>query len=152
MTALNSANIAPAPVAQNLPPRYGAPLDLQQAKTIMAAAEAEAQKNAWPMVIAIVDSTGHLVMLQRLDHAQYASVAIAQAKAETAVNFRRATRAFEEALAGGTLRLLSMPGMTALEGGVPILVSGEVVGAIGVSGMLPAQDAQVALAGVAAIA
>lgn len=132
---------------------YGPPVSLDLARRIMAAAEAEAAANHWPMVIAIVDSGGHMVMLHRLDQAQHGSLALARLKAETAVNFKRPTRVFEDALTAGGfgLRILSMPNVTALEGGLPLIVDGQVVGAIGVSGMLPAQDAQVAAAGVAAI-
>jgi len=119
----------------------------------MAAAEAEAERRDWPMVIAIVDSTGHLVMLHKMDQAQLGSVAIAQAKAETAVNFRRPTKAFQDAIAegGAGLRMLSMSGVSALEGGLPLMLEGEVVGAIGVSGMQSGQDADVARAGIAAL-
>jgi uncharacterized protein GlcG (DUF336 family) len=119
----------------------------------MAAAEAEAERRDWPMVIAIVDSTGHLVMLHRMDQAQLGSVAIAQAKAETAVNFRRSTKAFQDVLAegGAGLRVLSMSGVSAVEGGLPLMVKGEVVGAIGVSGMQSGQDGEIARAGVAAL-
>jgi glc operon protein GlcG len=120
----------------------------------MAAAEAEAERRDWPMVIAIVDSTGHLVMLHKMDQAQLGSVAIAQAKAETAVNFRRPTKAFQDAIAegGAGLRMLSMSGVSALEGGLLLMIGGQVVGAIGVSGMQSAQDAEVARAGIAALA
>lgn len=136
-----------------LPPRYGIPISLATAKKVMAAAEAEAVKNNWPVVIAIVDSTGHLVMLHKLDQAQYGSVPTAQAKAETALNFRRPTKVLEDALAaGGTgLRVLSMLNVIALEGGIPLLASGEVIGAIGVSGVHSSQDAQVARAGAEAM-
>jgi glc operon protein GlcG len=144
-----------APTAPGaLPPPYGPPIPLASAKLVMEAAEAEAARHQWPLVIAIVDSTGHLVLLQRLDQAQYGSITIAVAKAETALNFRRPTRAFEEALAGGGvgLRVLSMPNLTALEGGLPLSVRGEIIGAIGVSGMQSGQDAQVAQAGADALA
>ncbi len=136
------------------PPNYGTPISLAMAKQVMLAAEAEAARNAWPMVIAIVDSTGHLVMLQRMEQAQYGSIAIAQLKAETAVNFRRPTKVFEDAIAAGGqgVRIVSMPNVLALEGGLPILVDGKVVGAIGVSGMQSGQDAQVARAGLDALA
>jgi uncharacterized protein GlcG (DUF336 family) len=119
----------------------------------MAAAEAECDAHGWPMVIAIVDSGGNLVMLHALDQAQHGSLEIAQRKAATAVNFRRPSKAFEDIVAGGGsgLRILSMPNVTALEGGVPILVDGQVIGAIGVSGMRSDQDAQVAYAGIKAI-
>jgi Uncharacterized protein, possibly involved in utilization of glycolate and propanediol len=120
----------------------------------MAAAEAEAQTYGWPMVIAVVGSGGHLVMLHALDQAQHASVAVAQAKAETAVNFRRPSKIFEDAVASGSLglRLLGMHNLLPLDGGLPLIVDGEVIGAIGVSGMQSTQDAQVAAAGVAALA
>jgi len=123
------------------------------AKQIMAAAEREALANQWPMAIAIVDSTGHLVLFQRLDQTQLGSMTVSVAKAMTAVNFRRPTKVFEEAIAGGGagLRLTTMPGVAALEGGTPIVVNGQVIGAIGVSGMLSTQDAQVAAAGLAAL-
>jgi glc operon protein GlcG len=120
----------------------------------MAAAEAEAERHDWPMVIAIVDTGGHLVMLHRMEQAQLGSIAIAQAKAETAAKFRRATKVFQDAIAegGAGLRMLSMEGVSALEGGLPLMLRGEVVGAIGVSGMQSGQDAEVARAGVAALA
>ena len=119
----------------------------------MASAEREAVANHWPMVIAIVDSGGQLVMLHRLDQAQHGSTCAAQFKAETSVNFRRSTKEFEEILASGGsgLRILSMTNLIAIEGGLPLIVSGQVVGAIGVSGMQSVQDAQVAAAGVAAV-
>lgn len=105
------------------------------------------------MAIAIVDSTGHLVLFHRCDQAQHASVAIAQAKAETAVNLRRPTKVLEDAItAGGQgLRLLGVPGVLPLEGGVPLIVKGQVVGGIGVSGMQSGQDAEIAQLGVAAL-
>ncbi|MBI3897222.1 MAG: heme-binding protein [Gammaproteobacteria bacterium] len=134
-----------------LPPRYGAPISLTAAKKVMAAAEAEAARHHWPMVIAIVDSSSHLVMLHKLDQAQYGSVEIAQAKAETALKFRRPTKVFEDALAAGSVRVLSMANVAALEGGIPLLANGEVIGAIGVSGMHSSQDAQVAQAGAEAL-
>lgn len=135
-----------------LPPDYGPPISLSTAKTVMRAAEEEAERNRWPMVIAIVDSTGHLVMLHKLDQAQFGSLVIAQRKAETALDFRRATKVFEDAVAAGGIgtRMLSA-GVIALEGGLPIFVDGKIIGAVGVSGMLSTQDAQVARAGIAAL-
>ena len=137
----------------DLPPNYGKPISLEAAKKVMAAAEAEAAKNQWPMVIAIVDSTGHMVMLHRMDQAQYASSKVAPLKAETALDFRRPTKAFEDQIAGGGagVRVVTLPDILALEGGLPILQNGEVIGAIGVSGMRSDQDAQVARAGIAAL-
>ncbi len=137
----------------DLPPNYGTPISLDAAKKVMAAAEAEAARNQWPMVIAIVDSTAHLVMLHRMDQAQYGSSKIAPLKAETALDFRRSTKVFEDGIAAGGqgVRLVTMPNVLALEGGLPILHNGEVIGAIGVSGMNSSQDAQVARAGIAAL-
>jgi glc operon protein GlcG len=131
------------------PLEYGAPIALEKAMEVMAAAEAEARANDWPMVIAIVDSGGHLVMLHSLDHAQHGSVLIAQEKARCAVNFKRATKTIEDAVAQGglNLRMLSTPGMVPLEGGLPLISGGRIVGAIGVSGMRSTQDGQVAEAG-----
>jgi len=135
------------------PLEYGAPISLEKAKAVMAAAEAEARANEWPLVIAIVDSGGHLVMLHSCDHAQHGSVLIAQEKARCAVNFKRATKTLEDSVAEGglNLRLLATPGMVPLEGGLPLIAGGKIVGAIGVSGMRSTQDGQVAEAGAKAM-
>jgi uncharacterized protein GlcG (DUF336 family) len=136
------------------PPPYGAPLTLEQAKKAMAAAEAEARKNNWNVVIAILDSGGHLVMMQRLDGAPFGSVNVAREKAHGAVAFKRPTKAFQDAIAQGgvNLRLLNITGdASVLEGGVPIIVNGMVIGAIGVSGVTSQQDAQIAQAGADAL-
>ena len=136
-----------------LTPLYGDPITFDEATLVADAARAEAQRHGWPMVIAIADSGGHLVLLYRLDQAQHGSELVAQQKAKTAVDFRRPTRAFEAALADGGLhfRLLGMTNLTPLEGGLPILRDGKVIGAIGVSGMQSTQDAQVAAVGLAAL-
>src|SRR6266516_595435 len=115
---------------------YGTPISLEAAKKAMAAAEAEAAKNNWLMAIAILDSTGHMVMLHKMDNTQYGSIAAAEGKARTAIDFRRPSKVFEDAVA---------------EGGIPIAVDGKIVGSIGVSGALSAQDAQVARAGADAV-
>jgi len=119
----------------------------------MAAAERKAVEQSWSMVIAIVDSTGHLVLFEKMDQAQLGSVQVAVAKAETAVNFRRPTKAFEDAIAAGGVgvRLTTMKSIIALEGGILLLEHGQVIGAIGVSGMQSSQDAEVARAGAAAV-
>jgi uncharacterized protein GlcG (DUF336 family) len=132
---------------------YGSPISLELAKDVTAAAEKAASENDWSMVIAVVDSTGHLVVLHKMDHAQYGSVEIAQSKARTAVNFKRSTKVFEDAVAEGGLglRLLSTPGLCALEGGVPLVREGKLIGAIGVSGAQSTQDGIVAAAGASAI-
>lgn len=131
---------------------YGRPISLADAKIVVAAAEREAAANGFAAIIAVVDSAAQLVLLERLDHAQLGSIQVAIAKAETAVRFKRPTKAFEDALAQGgvNLRLLSLPGVVAVDGGIPLLSEGKIVGAIGVSGLTPHQDAQVASAGAAA--
>ena len=141
-------------MAQAAPPStpYGAPIDIAAAKKAMAAAEASAAKNNWGVAIAIVDSGANLVMLQRLDNAQLSSVRIAEQKARTAAEFRRPTKVFEDAVAGGGvgLRVLTF-GASVAEGGVPIVSGGKVIGAIGVSGVQSHQDAEVAQAGADAL-
>jgi glc operon protein GlcG len=134
------------------PPAYGMSISLDQAKKAMAAAEAEASKNNWPVAIFIVDTGGHQVMMQRQPNTQLASIEIARGKAVTANSFRRPTKALEDAVAGGGagLRLLSLRDVTALEGGELIMQDGKIIGAIGVSGVLSSQDAQVARAGATA--
>lgn len=141
----------PTPPLQ--PTKYGAPISFETAKRVMTAAEAEARANQWPMAIAIVDSAGHLLMLHKLDQTQHGSVYVAQFKAETAVNFKRSTGVIEETIAAGGvgLRFLSLRNACAVEGGIPLLIEGKIVGAIGVSGMHPKQDGQVAAAGAAAL-
>jgi uncharacterized protein GlcG (DUF336 family) len=131
---------------------YGPPISCEAAKKAMAAAEAEAVRNQWGVSIAIVDSGGNLVLLHRLDNAQLSSVRLAEAKARTAVEFRRPTKALEDAVAGGGvgLRVLTF-GASLAEGGVPIVNSGQIIGAIGVSGVASHQDAQVAKAGADAV-
>jgi glc operon protein GlcG len=131
------------------PPSYGAPISLEQAKKVMAGAEAEAKKNNWPVVIAILDSGGQLVMLQRLDNAQWGSVEIAKEKARSSVALRRPTKALQDLIAqgGANLRLLNI-GYSVLEGGIPIIADGKIIGSVGVSGVTSQQDAQIAQAGI----
>lgn len=155
LTAI-TASIAAAPftvIAQTAPAPYGAPITLEQAKKAMVAAEAEARKNNWAVVISIVDNGGHLVALQRMD-AQTASVDIATGKATTAAAFRRPSKSLEDGLAAGGagLRILGVKSAMPLQGGVPIVLDGKIIGAIGVSGVMAAQDEIVAMAGAAAIA
>jgi glc operon protein GlcG len=147
IAAAASAQQAPSP-----PPTtpYGPPIGFEAAKKVMAAAEAEAIKNNWGMAIVILDSTGHIVMLHRLDNTQYGSIAVAEDKARSALDFRRPTKVFEDLVAQGGigLRTLALRGAAPFEGGIPILVDGKVIGAIGVSGATSVQDGQVAKAGV----
>jgi glc operon protein GlcG len=141
---------APAPPPQ-IP--YGPPITLEQAKKVMAAAEAEAHKNKWSVVISVLDSGGHLVAMQRLDGTQLGSIEAARQKAYSAVLYRRPSKVFEDGVAQGgiNLRVLKLEGASPFEGGVPIMVGGQIVGAIGVSGMTSAQDGQVARAGADAL-
>ena len=139
--------------AQTPPPEYGAPITIEQAKKIMAGAEAEATKNKWPVVITILDSGGNTVMVQRLDNAQWGSVQIAHDKARSAVALRRPTKVLQDLIAqgGANLRLLNV-GYSVLEGGIPIVAGGKIIGAIGVSGVTSQQDAQIGQAGIDALA
>jgi uncharacterized protein GlcG (DUF336 family) len=132
---------------------YGAPITLEQAKAAAAAATAEAAKNGWKMAIAVVEPTGDLVYFEKMPGTQYGSVTIAQHKARAAAIFRRPTKAFEERVAAGGagITALTLDGMIASDGGVPIVVGGKVVGAIGASGATGAQDGQAANAGAKAV-
>ncbi|MFN3657712.1 MAG: GlcG/HbpS family heme-binding protein [Pseudolabrys sp.] len=146
-----TAASAQAPAAAPPPmPGVGAPLTLEQAKKIVAAAEAEAKKNNWAMVIAIVEPNGQLVYLQKADGTQYGSINVAIDKAVSSALFRRPTTAFEAGLKAGNTYLLTLRGANATPGGQPIVMGGKVVGGIGVSGATGAQDDQVAKAGLAA--
>jgi uncharacterized protein GlcG (DUF336 family) len=122
------------------------------AKRVAAAAAEEARRNGWSVVIAIVDDAGLLVYLERLDGTQPASSDIAQAKARAAALFRRPTKMLEDTVAGGRVALLSLPHITPVEGGVPLVHEDQVVGAIGVSGVQSFEDGIVARAGAAALA
>jgi glc operon protein GlcG len=126
-------------------------LALADVKRVAEAAEAEAQANGWMVTIAIVDDGGHLLWLQRLDGAAPVSAHIAPAKARTASVGRRESRAYEDMINQGRTSFLSAPLDAMLEGGVPIMVNGHCVGAVGVSGVKSAEDAQIAKAGIAAL-
>ncbi|MDC8784405.1 GlcG/HbpS family heme-binding protein [Roseateles koreensis] len=127
-------------------------LTLVDVKTIAAAAEAEALANHWAVCIAIVDDGGHLLWLQRLDGAPAVSAQIAPAKAHTAALGRRESKVYEDIINQGRTSFLSAPGISGmLEGGVPIMVEGACVGAVGVSGVKSTEDAQIARAGIAAL-
>ena len=137
--------------AQTLATRKAMTLDV--AKRIASAAEAEAAKNKWNVVIAIVDEGGHLLYLQRMDDTQPASAEIAPMKARTAALYKRPSKVFEDRLnSGGGTNVLGLPGVLPSEGGLPIVADGRVIGAIGVSGVLSAQDGQIAKAGLDGVA
>jgi len=140
-----------APPPPQIP--YGAPINLEHAKKVVAGAEAEARKNHWSMAIAVLDSGGHLVMLERMDGTQLGSIEVARDKAYSAVLYRRPTKVFQDLVGqgGANLRLLGLRGASVLEGGIPLIVDGKVIGAVGVSGAASEQDAQVAKAGADAL-
>ena len=122
-------------------------LTLGLAKRLVAAAEAEAKKRGATVVIAVVDDGGQLILLERLDDTQVASVEVAIGKARTAAIFRRPSKEFEDQVKNGRVAALALPGATPLQGGIPISVEGKVIGAIGASGNSPQEDEEIALAG-----
>lgn len=149
--AVSLATLAGSALAQRAP--YGPPISLDHAAKALAAAEQEARKNGWSVAIAVLDSGCNLVALHKLDNTNHVSTQIAQEKAATACGYRAPTKVLQELLAkgGDNLRYLQFPRMLAADGGVPILVGGKLVGAIGVSGVTSEQDGQVARAGAAAL-
>jgi uncharacterized protein GlcG (DUF336 family) len=138
---------------QMLPNPYGLAISLENAKKAAAPALAEARKNNWAMAVAIVDTGGDLVYFEKMDATQTGSVAVAIAKARSAARFKRPTKAFQDALAAGGdgLRILRLEGAVPVDGGVPLLMDGKVVGAIGLSGGTSQQDGQCAQAGANAL-
>lgn len=122
-------------------------LNLDGARKIAAAAEAEAKKNGWNVVIVVVDDGGNLLYLQRMDGTQTGSIQVAIDKARTAQAFKRPTKVFEDAIAGGRTAILGLNSALPLEGGLPVKVGDQVVGAVGVSGVTSQQDGQIAKAG-----
>ena len=123
-------------------------ITLEDAKKAMAAAEAEARKNSWNVAIAILDAGANLILFQKMDDTQLGSVNIAIGKGQTAVNFKRPTKALEDMIAGGRQVFLAVEGITPLQGGLPVMVDGKLIGAVGVSGVMSSQDEQVAQAAV----
>ena len=133
-----------------MPNPYGISISLESAKKVAAPALAEARRNNWTMAVAIVDTSGDLIYYEKMDGTQAASADIAVDKARSAARFKRPTKALQDVLAAGGdgLRLLALQGAVPVEGGVPLLVDGKIVGAIGVSGGTSQQDSQAAKAGV----
>ena len=126
-------------------------LNLVDAQRIAAAARAKAVAEGWTVVIAIVDDGGHLILLERADGTQKGSIVVAQEKAKTAILFKRPTKALEDAVLAGRSHMVTLPGATLIEGGLPLVAAdGSYLGAIGVSGVQSSQDGVVAAAGVAA--
>jgi uncharacterized protein GlcG (DUF336 family) len=132
-------------------PSYGPAISLEQAKKLATAAAAEANRNNWKVAIAVVDTHGFLKYYEMMDDTQTGSATIAVEKARTAAMFRRTTKVLEDAISGGRNALLAMPGLTPVEGGLPIVSGGKVIGGVGVSGLTSAQDGQVAQAGLDAL-
>ncbi len=141
---------APAALGQ-MPNGYGAPIRLDVARRVASAAIAEGKKNGWTVAVAIVDPGGALAYFERLDGTQAGSSEVALAKARSAVAFKRPTKAFEDAVAGGRHAILSLPGAMPLEGGIPLVDGGQIIGAIGVSGVTSEQDGVCAKAGAAVL-
>lgn len=147
---LDAPAFASPPPGAPLP--YGPPISLEAATRVTQAAEAFAKAKGWPVVIAVFDSTGHLAVLHRLDQANLGAIELAQRKAETSIRFRRPTKVYEEIVAGGGMRILSVSSaLITLEGGLPLVKDGVVVGSIGVSGMTSPEDGEVAAAGASAL-
>ena len=132
---------------------YGPSITADVAKTVAAAAVAEARKNRWTMAVAVVDTAGELIYFEKMDDTQIGSINIAIAKARSAVWFKRTTKVLQEVLAAGGdgLRVLGMQGAVPIEGGIPLAVGGKIVGAIGVSGGSPQQDGIAAAGGAAGL-
>lgn len=147
--ALTFAFLTAAASAADLATRKA--ITLEVAKQMAAAAEAEAARNKWTMVITIVDEGANVIYLERMDETQIGSVEVAIQKAQSAVKFKRPTKALEDAVAGGRTVVMKLPGALPVEGGLPIVVDGRIIGAIGVSGAQSAQDGQVAKAAVDAL-
>jgi uncharacterized protein GlcG (DUF336 family) len=130
---------------------YGVPIATEMAKKVAAAAIAEARKNNWAMAVAVVDTGGILVYFERMQDTQVGSVQVAMEKAKSAALFRRPTKSFQDTLAGGGegLRILGLTGAIPVEGGIPLIVDGKLIGAVGASGGTSEQDGKTAQAGVA---
>jgi glc operon protein GlcG len=149
-TALLFGTAAPAQTPPPAPPPYGESINLEQSMKIVDAAVAEAKKNNWFMAITVVGPTGDLVYFAKMDNTQYASVTISQHKARAAATFRRPTKVFEENLGKGPefIYQLTLDGMIGSQGGVPLILGGKLIGAIGCSGGTGPQDLQVCMVGV----
>jgi glc operon protein GlcG len=147
--ALAGSLLALGSTAQAQVPQYGANINYEQARKAVAAAMAEAKKISVPMAVSVVDTAGQLMAFERLDNTQIGSIGVAQDKAVSAAIYRRSTKVFQDLVAGGGvgLRVLTLRGANAVEGGLPLVIDGKIVGAIGVSGGSAEQDGVVAKAG-----
>jgi glc operon protein GlcG len=147
VASLGLAALAPFASAQDQRPGYGPSLNITTAKKIAAATIAECQKNNWNIAVAVVDTAGGLVYFERMEDTQTASLDIAIMKAKAAATYRRTTRAFVDAISKGGPAIMTLPGVVASPGGVPVFVGGKITGAVGVSGVTGDQDEQCAKAG-----
>ena len=150
LCSLALVTFAASAVAQQRPP-YGTAINLETAKRVAAGAVAEAKKNSWNVAVAVVDNHGMLVYYEMADDTQTASATIALEKARTSATYRRPTKEMEDAITAGRVAVLGLPASTPVEGGLPIVIGGRMIGAIGVSGVTSAQDGQIARAGVEAL-
>jgi glc operon protein GlcG len=148
-TAPNPLDVVPDKMPFDVP--YGAPIPLERAQAVIAAAVAEAAKHDWKMNVAVVDSGGNLVAFARMDGAQFASVPISEHKARTAASFRRETKIFENGIQGGNVYQLTLDGVIGSRGGIPLVENGKLIGAIGASGGTGSQDEVCAKAGAALV-
>ena len=148
-TAANPLDVVPEQMPFDVP--YGAPISLESAQAAIHAAVAEAKKRNWKMNVAVVDSGGNLVAFQRMDGAQLASIQIAEHKARAAATFRRETKVFEGAIQASNSYLMTLDGIIASRGGIPLVQQGKMVGGIGCSGATSSQDEVVCKAGAAVI-
>ena len=139
--------LAPVAAAQDRRPEYGPSIDIAAAKKVAAGTLAECQKNSWNVAVAVVDTHGFLVYFERMENTQYASMDIAIGKARAAATYRRPTRAFADVINKGGPATATLPGVFASPGGVPLMVDGKVIGAVGVSGVTGDQDEQCSMAG-----
>jgi glc operon protein GlcG len=126
-------------------------ITLEAAKKMAAAGEDEARKNGWNVAITIVDASGALILFQKLDETQPGSIAVSQGKARASALFKRPSKALEEMIAGGKTAFLAIEGIIPIQGGLPVVADGKVIGAIGVSGVTSAQDEQIAQAALAVL-
>jgi uncharacterized protein GlcG (DUF336 family) len=154
LTAAIAAALLAAPLAaraQQLPNPYGAPVGLDAARKVVQAALAEAKKSGWTVAAAVVDPSGNLVAYEKMDNTQLGSANVSVAKARTAALFKRPSKAFEDTVNGGKPATAQLPGALPIEGGVPLIEDGKIVGAVGVSGATSQQDGVCAKAGADAL-
>ncbi len=133
--------------AQQMPNPYGPPVNLETAKKIVAGAAAEAAKNNWKMAFAVTDPAGHLVYFEKMDNTQTASIQVAIAKSRSAAIYKRPTKTIQDAVSGGNPAMMGLKGAIPSEGGLPIVIDGKIIGAIGASGGTSQQDGVAAKAG-----